>query len=239
MPSKPLCPPSVEAAALAKRLASCEFFGEFRPQSRRTIVEFSRLRRLERGETLFEASAPCSALHLLLEGDVKMHKIAPDGKEQVIRRLKPGQIFGAAPLFTPQGVYPATAVALEPSRVLVVPKAEFVRFLKGEPELFLKVLAFVSSHLQDMMRLAERVSLDSVPRRVASRILEQARREGGPRAGQSLVLGTSQAELAAELGSVREVVGRALQSFQKKGWIRRERGRLVLADPASLESFGG
>lgn len=218
------------------QLAKCEFFSEFSDASRKKILAFSVARRLDSGEVLFEAGQPCKALHLLLDGEVKMNKVNAEGKEQVIRHLRPGQIFGAAPLFTPQGVFPATAVALRPSLILSVPKPELIRFLKAEPELFLKVLAFISQHLQDMMKLAERVSLDSVPKRVADYLLRLAREQGGPKAGQVLLLQLTQSELAAELGSVREVVGRTLQEFHKQGLIEMQRGKILLKQP---EGFSG
>ena len=229
--------PNLPVAITARQLGDCEFFNEFPEGARRKILALSGLRSLEAGATLFEEGQPCQALHLLLAGDVKMHKLSAEGKEQVIRRLKPGQIFGAAPLFTPQGTYPATAVALLPSVVLFVPKAELIRFLKQEPERFLKVLAFVSQHLQEMMRLAETVSLDKVPKRLAGLLLALAREQGGPKPGQVLKMQRSQAEMAAELGTVREVLGRALHQFQKQGLLQVDGRRIVLQKPEGLEDL--
>jgi len=222
-------------AVTSAQLATCEFFSEFSDASRKKILGFSRAQRLDTGQVLFEVGAPCKALHLLLDGEVKMNKVSAEGKEQVIRHLRSGQIFGAAPLFTPQGVFPATAVALRPSLVLSVPKPELIRFLKAEPEMFMKVLAFISQHLQDMMKLAERVSLDSVPKRVADYLLRLAREQGGPRPGQQLQLPLTQAELAAELGSVREVVGRALHQFQKQGILELKSRCILLKKFEALE----
>src|SRR5665213_1946583 len=224
-------------AITTKQLAACEFFNEFPEGARRKILALSGLKNLETGATLFEEGQACQALHLLLAGDVKMHKLSVDGKEQVIRRLKPGQIFGAAPLFTPKGTYPATAVAVQPSVVLFVPTTDLSRFLKEEPDRFLKVLAFVSQHLQDMMRLAETVSLDKVPKRLADHLLALAREQGGPRPGQILRLERSQAELAADLGSVREVVGRALHQFQKQGLLQREDRKICMQNTGGLSVF--
>lgn len=225
----------------ADKLSKCELFGEFTPQARKSILEFSEPRRLVAGQELFSEGEPCGALHLLLEGAVKMNKVSPDGKEQVIRQLKPGQIFGAAPLFTPEATYPVTAVALHASTVLVVPKDPFIRYLKREPDMLLKVLAHVSQHLQQMMRLAETVSLDRVPKRVAAFLLKEAERGGGPRQGQVLDLARSQSEWAAELGTVREVLGRVLQRWKKDALLKVEQRRIVLLDPAALraEADGG
>lgn len=219
-------------------LAGCEFFGDFDEASRSELLGASSLRRLAAGAALFREGEACRALHLLLDGEVKMHKLSAEGKEQVVRRLKPGQIFGAAPLFTPDGAFPATAVALRRSLVLSVPKAELVRFLDREPRRYLRVLSFVSQHLEQMMRLAETVSLDRVPKRLADRLLELARAQGGPKPGQALRLEHSRSELAAELGTVREVLGRALARLQKQGVLKVEGRRVVLLRPEALSPDG-
>ncbi|MGH7441257.1 MAG: Crp/Fnr family transcriptional regulator [bacterium] len=218
----------------AGRLCECEFFSEFSGPARREILALSSTRTLSAGEILFEEGQACRALHLLLDGEVKMNKLSAEGKEQIIRRLHPGQIFGAAPLFTAQGTYPATAIALRASSVLYVPKAALIGFLKKEPDRFLRVLAFVSQHLQDMMRLAEAASLDKVPKRLADHLLALSREQGGPRVGQHLRLEQSQSELAADLGTVREVIGRALRGLQKRGLILMSGRGVVLKDPDAL-----
>ncbi len=223
-------------APTTRDLAGCELFGEFDEAGREELLAGSSLRRLASGERLFVEGEPCAALHLLLDGEVKMHKLSAQGKEQVVRRLKPGQIFGAAPLFTPGGTFPATAVALAPSRVLSVPKARLLAFLERRPGRFLRVLSFVSQHLEQMMRLAERVSLESVPRRLAGRLLELGREQGGPKPGQVVRLGRSQSELAADLGTVREVLGRTLRRFRERGLLRMSGRNVVLLDPEGLAS---
>lgn len=216
------------------RLGECEFFNEFSASARRKVLGFSRLCRLEPENLLFEEGAACEALHLLLDGAVKMNKISANGKEQVVRLVKPGQIFGAAPLFSPQGVYPATAVAVRESQVLSIPKADLIRLLKAEPDLMLKVLSYVAQHLQDMMRLAESMSLDPVPKRVAEHILKLARAAGGPKAGQALLLAQSQTQLAAELGTVREVLGRTLHRLRKEGVLDVKGRQITIRQPGRL-----
>jgi CRP-like cAMP-binding protein len=221
----------------AGSLAQCELFNAFALADLREVLGFSKARRVEAGQQLFEEEQPCLALHLVLEGSLKMSKTSIQGKEQVMRLLGPGQIFGAAPLFTAEGTYPATATALKPSLVLAVPKARLIRFLKQKPELMMKVLAFVSQHLQEMMRLVERVSLDKVPRRLALHLLERAKKQGGPRPGQALTLDQTQTELAAALGSVREVVGRTLRQFEKQGLLKLSGPKIVILDPGALARY--
>jgi CRP-like cAMP-binding protein len=218
-------------------LAKAEFFSEFSPGERQEVLNASRILALEQGDCLFEEGAACDALYLLLQGAVKMSKISSEGKEQVLRHLEPGQVFGAAPLFSPQGAWPALAVALEPSRVLCVPKPRLLALLKRDPELMLKVLGVVAGHLQELMRLLESVSLDKVPRRLAQYLLRLAKQQGGPKAGQVLDLKQSQAALAAELGTVREVVSRALRRFQKEGTLKVDGQQLTLLLPQALEEI--
>jgi CRP/FNR family transcriptional regulator len=128
-------------------------------------------------------------------------------------------------------------VALESSCVLSVPKSRFVAMLLAKPELFLKVLAFMSLHVQEMMRLVESVSLDKVPRRLAQALLKTAKTQGGPRRGQVVRLGRSQTALAAELGTVREVVSRSLRQMREGGIILLEGQQVTLLEPAALEKI--
>lgn len=216
------------------RLGQCELFSAFSTAARKKVLGFSRSCSYQVGQQLFAEGQPCQALYLLLDGAVKIHKISVGGKEQVLRQLKPGQIFGAPPLFMPQGVYPATAVALEPSQVLCVPKDGLIRLLKTEPDLMLKALGQVSQQAQLMVRLAESISLSSVPERLAAHLLALAKAEGGPKAGQVLVLEQSQTELAAQLGTVREVLGRNLHRLRKEGILEVSGRRIVLRDPDQL-----
>ncbi len=217
-----------------ERLGQCELFSAFSTAARKKVLGFSRHCHFTAGQQLFAEGEPCQALYLLLDGAVKIHKVSAGGKEQVLRQLKPGQIFGAPPLFMPHGVYPATAVALGPSDLLCVPKDGLIRLLKEEPELMLKALGQVSQQAQFMVRLAESMSLASVPERLAEHLLALARAEGGPRPGQVLQLAQSQSELAAQLGTVREVLGRNLHRLRKEGVLEVDGRRIVLKDPARL-----
>jgi CRP/FNR family transcriptional regulator len=174
-----------------------------------------------------------------LDGSVKVHKVSPGGKEQVLRQFKPSQVFGVQPVFVQGGRYPAGAVALEPSQVLRVPKAGLIRLLKAEPDLMLKALGQVSSQLQYMVHLAESMSLASVPQRLAEKLLALARAAGGPRAGQVLELDNSQSQLAAELGTVREVLGRALHKLRKQGVLDVQGRRITVLDPERLQALEG
>lgn len=217
------------------RLGQCELFGAFSTAARKKVLGFSRACSYEPGQQLFAEGQPCLALYLLLDGAVKIHKISMGGKEQVLRQLKPGQIFGAPPLFMPSGVYPATAVALEPSQVLCVPKDGLIRLLKTEPDLMLKALGQVSQQAQNMVRLAESISLSSVPERLAEHLLTLAKAQGGPKTDQVLILEQSQTELAAMLGTVREVLGRNLHRLRKEGVLDVSGRRIVLRDPERLK----
>jgi CRP/FNR family transcriptional regulator len=231
------CGPYQGSQALGvARLGQCELFSAFSVAARRKVLGFSRACSFAPEQQLFAEGQPCVSLYLLLEGAVKIHKISMGGKEQVLRQLKAGQIFGAPPLFMPQGVYPATAVALKPSQVLCVPKEGLIRLLKTEPDLMLKALGQVSQQAQMMVRLAESISLASVPERLAEYLLALAKAEGGPRAGQVLQLPQSQTELAAQLGTVREVLGRNLHRLRKEGVLEVSRRRIVLCDPERLRA---
>lgn len=217
-----------------ERLGACELFSAFSAAARARVLELGRVVDCPAGAQLFTEGEACDALYLLLEGAVKVHKVSPAGKEQVLRHFRPSQVFGVQPVFVPNGRYPASAVAVEPSQVLRVPKAGLIKLLKSEPDLMLKALGQVSVQLQYMVHLAESMSLASVPQRLAEQLLAMAKAQGGPRPGQVLELDRSQSQLAAELGTVREVLGRALHKLRKKGILGVQGRRITLLDPRAL-----
>jgi CRP/FNR family transcriptional regulator len=229
--------PAPSSKLSVERLGACELFSAFSAAARKRVLELSRLCGYSPGQQIFAEGEACDALYLLLEGTVKVHKVSPAGKEQVLRQFKPSQVFGVQPVFVPNGRYPASAVAVDEAQVLRVPKPGLIKLLKTEPELMLKALGQVSIQLQYMVHLAESMSLATVPQRVAEELLALAKAAGGPKPGQILVLDRSQSQLAAELGTVREVLGRTLHKLRKQGILAVEGRRITLLDPARLATL--
>jgi CRP/FNR family transcriptional regulator len=129
------------------------------------------------------------------------------------------------------GPYPATVSAIRDVVAYLVYTEDFQRVCRQHPEVALKVLAVVGKRLRQMVRLIENVTFGSVRQRLAGALLDFAGQAGADR----FTLPVTHEELAARLGTVREVVSRNLSRFQAEGLLQVERRELVLVDRAGLE----
>ncbi len=198
--------------------------------ARRTV-----LRRISRDTILFRTGQPSQGLYVVVEGAVRVYRANRDGREQVLHVQGPGQAVAEVPLFD-GGPYPASARAIEDSRVLFLPRSEFEWLYQNNPEIADAVIRELGRRLRRMVALVEKISLKDVLARVAVTLLEYAERAGPPTDGTRFELPRTQEELAAELATTRESVARALSRLHADGIIERHGGRITIRDIAALEA---
>ncbi len=180
-------------------------------------------------ETIIVASLPCQAAYFIAEGQVRVYRISPDGREQVLARLGPGQSFNTVPPFQPHGVNHATVQAITATTLYAI-SGDDLCWLVGEwPELALAILQDFADRLDHLTDLVEDLSLRTVRGRLARFLLERAEVDAVTRRW-------TQAEIAAHLGTVRDMVGRTLRAFADAGFVQMERQRIVLLDREGLEA---
>lgn len=184
---------------------------------------------LSRGEIIAVEGEPCRAVYFVMQGRIHATKMSPEGREQVVNELTAGQAFYLVPAMD-EGPLPATAQAATRARVLSFPRDRFVQMLDEHPHLCRRVLTDFARRLRRLGNLVEDLSLRSVAQRLARLLLRRAQ---GPQQGRRL----TQREMAAHLGTVREVVARTLSSFEDEGWIDVQRGRIEVLDPEALRDL--
>jgi CRP/FNR family transcriptional regulator len=171
----------------------------------------------------------CRAAYFVAEGHVRILRTSPDGREQVLSQLGPGRSFNTVPLFQPQGVNHATAQAVDTAVLYAIPKEDLLQLVTTSPDLALALLRDFADRLDHLTDLVEDLSLRTVRGRLARFLLQQA--ETG-----TVTRHWTQAEMAARLGTVREMIGRTLRSFADAGLIRFDRQRIELLDREGLEA---
>lgn len=197
------------------------------PEAARLIAERGRVLRFPAASVIFRPGDDVGGWIVVVEGSVRVGLTAESGREIVLYRVGAGQpcVLTTSGLLAgnPQ---PAEAVAETEATVVLVPTATF-RLLMGESALFRdQVLAGYAERVADLVLVLEETVFHGIPERLARALLSRA--EGGR------VRATHQ-DLAAELGSAREVVTRALKGFESEGMVGLERGAVVVRDPARLE----
>jgi CRP-like cAMP-binding protein len=227
----------VQGADEPETLRLLEGLPLFSRLSRRTLEEVSRrvvVRSVPVRTRLFRRGEPCEGLFVVVRGRVRVYRANRDGKEQVLHDQGPGQPLAEVPLFD-GGPYPASARAEEDTRLLFLPRGAFEELYRTEPEVADAVVRELGRRLRRAVGLIEKISLRSVPARVALTLLEIAGAEGRD-PGESFELGRSQAALAEELATTRESVARALRSLREEGLIVQAGRRIRIPDAAALEA---
>jgi CRP/FNR family transcriptional regulator len=185
------------------------------------------------GEVLFEEGRPCHGLFIVAEGSVEVRQTSLRGREQVFHTEGPGATLGEAPLFD-RGGYIATAVATEPARVLFLCRADLLDLCRRHPTVALSMLETLARRVRRFAEIVSDLAFRPVPERLARHINVLA---GSAAPGAGLDLELTQAQLAARLGTVRELVARAFAQLEESGIIARKRARIVVRDPARLAAL--
>jgi len=207
------------------------------PAERRRLLGQCTERVLKVGEVLFAEGEPCRGLYILVEGRVELRQLSPRGREQVLHTEGPGATLGEAPLFD-HGGYVASAVAAVPTRALFVPRADVIALLRRHPAIAVSLLETMARRVRRFADMAGSLTFHAVPERLAHYIVTAAGESERPLAAGMLVdLALTQEQLAARLGTVRELVARAFSQLEARGVITRKRARIVIRDPERLAAL--
>jgi CRP-like cAMP-binding protein len=232
-----------------QRLQAVALFAELDTSTLERIATAATVRRYEVDEHITIEGEPCEAGYFILEGSVRVYRVSPEGRQQVLATLGPGQAFNTVPLFLPEGTNAAHTVALAPTTACVLPKQDFLILVANCGDLAKVVIQDFAERLVHLTDLVAGLSLYSVQQRLARFLLDTApgnrvRLSGLP--ARQRAMGAhpegrrwTQQEIAVHLGTVRDVVGRELRALENAGAIRLERGRIVLLDRATLERIAG
>jgi len=192
-------------------------------------------KRFGQGEHLFAEGDPCAGLYLVASGKIRIFKLSPSGREQVLAVEGPGSSFAELPVFD-GGNYPAAASALEDTEVLFISRKDFQNFCREHPDVALKVIAVVGSRLRRLVGIIEELSFTTVRQRLISLIVRLAQADGMPsKEGIRVELTKSHQDLASELGTVRELVSRNLGRLQAEGFLDVEGRKIVVKDLPGLK----
>jgi CRP/FNR family transcriptional regulator, cyclic AMP receptor protein len=192
-------------------------------------------KRFHKDEQLFAEGDSCTGLFLVASGKVRIFKLSPSGREQILAVEAPGSSFAELPVFD-GGNYPAAASAVEDTEVLFISRKDFQNLCREHPDIGLKVIAVVGSRLRRLVGIIEELSFTTVRQRLIALILRLAQGSGTPsREGIRVELTKSHQDLAAELGTVRELVSRNLGRLQAEGFLDVEGRKIIVKDLAGLK----
>ena len=196
-----------------------------------TLVEIAshvHERAFEPGEAVALAGEPCRAVCLVVRGIIRTRRLSMEGREYILEYIRAGQAVGLVPALD-GGLNLATAEALTRTETFLIPCERFRQIVRKYPSVAAAALESLTARVRGLSDTVEDLALHTVRARLARFLLSQ--REDGPRPSKHW----TQEEIAIHIGTVRDVVGRTLRTLARQGYVRRERGRLVIADRAGLE----
>jgi len=172
-----------------------------------------------------------SPVHILFvkSGSVKVYKSHPDGKELITNLYKSGDFFGFEPMLE-NNVYGETAVALEDSEVILIPKQDFLILLNGHADISASFISLLCRKVSEKENQLVNLAYNSVRQRTAEALLKVSQL-GDVKEKISL----SREDLARIVGTASESVIRVLSDFKDEGFIEIESGKIKVLQPGKLE----
>ncbi len=184
-------------------------------------------------EFIVEEGDPGEALYFVVSGVVKAFKTSAEGKEQILRLIRPGESFNDVPVFDGEPNV-ASAAAMGPVVLYGISKSDVGIILRDHPQVAANVVKVLAGRVRHFISLVEDLSFRNVLGRVAKLLLEYAENGTGLERPH-----LTQQDMAAMIGTAREMVGRSLRALEEKGAIRIDRHRIVLTDKEALRGTAG
>ncbi len=211
-------------------LANLHFFENVSAESLEKIASVSKELFFKKQQIILLESEADTPVFFVLHGSVRIFRTSPEGREITIATIRTGEPFNIPSAFTPHPSSPASAAAITNATVLTISQADFRRVVSETPELALTVLCDLSQKLQKMVALTYDLGLRSVRGRLANFLLENANTDG------TLAERWTQQQIAAHIGTAREVVSRTLRQFANADIIAIKRQRITILDAAALKN---
>jgi CRP/FNR family transcriptional regulator len=225
---------SIRRAALAASLRQCKMFSSLSPLDLEAVAEGCTLRSLARDETLFREGDRVEGFYIMRSGAVSVYRVTPDGREQIICVFRAPESFAEATLATFE-TYPANAVALENSQVIIIHRTAFRDLIRRNPDVSLHMLGSMSQHLKYLVQVIQDLKGHQVDARLAEWLLRQS---PGASVGCPAVihLPVSKRVLAGQLGTSSETLSRLFARMSRKGILKVNGRRLTIVDGQALRA---
>lgn len=226
--------PEPKFASISQTLSKVPIFSGLTEQELAFLTSRAVERKLDSGELVFSEGDPCAGLFVVRAGNVRIYKSSASGREQVLSIEGPGSSIAELPVFD-GGAYPASAVAICNSNLLFVSKQHFQALCLQHPDVALKVLKVVGGRLRRLVGIIEELSFTTVRHRLAALLVRMAKSEGKPSAkGVEFTLPANNQEIAAQLGTVRELVSRNFSRLQSEALIELDGRTVIVPDLKKL-----
>lgn len=208
------------------------YFNTLPAEAQEVILAVAIQRHFETGQVIYLEGEPADYVYILEKGWVKATRMTHEGREQGLLFLRPVEIFGDIAVFSGTS-YPGTVTALEDVEAWLIPSQVLLLLVNQYPALALAIIHRLSERVLHYIGLVEDLSLRSVETRLASTLLRNAEL----RNEQMIVPRqewTTFDEMAVRLGTVRDVLSRAMKTLEAEGYLKVDKQTILILDPKGL-----
>ncbi|MBX3052222.1 MAG: Crp/Fnr family transcriptional regulator [Caldilineaceae bacterium] len=222
-------PDATHSQAVAALLQKVSLLQGIPDAALQQLVASAVRRSLSAGTILFMEGDPVVGFYLIESGQVKISRLSQDGREHILLILNEGDTFNEVAALDGDP-NPATATAHTDATVHCILRAELRKIVYENPDLAWAMIESISRRARHLVGMVQDLSMRSVKGRLANLLLDQAEADEADAVARML----TQEEMASRLGTVREMVGRALRSLATDGIIEFDRHRIVILDVERL-----
>jgi CRP/FNR family cyclic AMP-dependent transcriptional regulator len=220
----------LDRTAIKNVLTAAPLFAALTEAEIELLSERTGSRAYPSGALLFSEGEACAGLYMIASGRVRVFKMSPSGREHVLAIEGPGSSIAELPVFD-GGTYPASASAVDACEMLFISRKELRAACLEHPEIALKVLQVAGARLRRLVGIIEELSFTTVRHRLISWILKRAKSDG-----PTFIVGATHQELAAQIGTVRELVSRNIARLQAQEFIVVSGPEMKVLDREGLEA---
>jgi CRP/FNR family transcriptional regulator len=218
------------------QIMDIKLFQGVAPEKIRTLTAQATFKKYKAGEMVLGEEDPIKSFYVVISGQLKLYRSSSEGKEQTLQLLGPGDPFGLCTAFATDS-FPASAMAIVESTVLLIPGTVMEATAMQEPALLLNIIQILSQRLKESMTLIESLALKELPGRLAS-FLRHSLPAGDAKAKSAAIrLTISQRELSKILGATPEALSRTLKKMANDGILSASGRVITILDHHALESL--
>jgi CRP/FNR family transcriptional regulator, dissimilatory nitrate respiration regulator len=220
---------------IRKQIKDIGLFQNISPETIKELATQALFKRFKTGEMVIGEADAIKSFYVVISGQLKLYRSSAEGKEQTLQLLGPGDPFGLCTAFATDS-FPASAMAIEESAVLLIPGTFMEATARQEPALLLNIIQILSQRLKDSMALIESLALKEIPARLASFLRHESAKN---KTDKNIVvkLTISQRELAKILGATPEALSRALRKMANEGILSTSGREINILDYGALEEL--
>lgn len=225
---------TIDVAARRAALSQSAMFRVLEPAEIDSVLAQAAVRRIGRNEAILRRGDPNSGANVIVSGRVRIGSMSEDGREVTLTVLGPGDVIGEMSVLDGEEVS-ADAIALEDCVLLFIERARFLRLLRGNADLCLRLLAVLCRRIRRSNATVEDMALLDLGTRLARLLLRLSQDYGAPAArGTRIEVRLSQKDLGTLVGSSREKVNKQLREWEAEGILGKDQGRMVILRPHVL-----